>query len=1272
MQAGLGSLRLASFGARRRLKRLGVAAGLALVLALSPLNPSLAGIYSPHAQAQASLAAGQQAPDLGPVRILTLVTGDRVVMAGDGALKSYLPAPNRPDHGYIAQRFNGHTRVIPRDVLPLVPRVLDPSLFDITTILAERGDDQASTTVPIIVQGGASNASRRSATASSVGNTLALPSINAVGLKLSKAQAQDLGARLAAGASQLPAHAGMASRAAASLPTKIWLDRKAKASWDVNLEQIHAPQAWAKGFTGKGTTIAVLDTGIDDKHPDLVGRVSATKNFTADPTAEDFFGHGTHVASTAAGTGAANQGQRKGVAYEAKLLNAKVLDNEGSGDFSQIIAGVQWAGQQKATVANLSIQSDVSDGTDPLSQAIDATTKSSGTLFVVAAGNFGKAESIGSPAAAEQALTVGAVDSSDELAYFSSYGPRLRGGIKPEITAPGVDILAARTTKQGPGDPYISMSGTSMATPHVAGAAAVVRAAHPSWTPAQVKAALASTGVENPKLSVNQQGDGRLDLTAALGNTVIPSSSTLDFGVFPAGKAHPPVSKTLTYTNTSSKPVTVNLSVKTSNPAAAKVVRVSPASLSVPAGKTATATVKASVDAVNELGLMDGEVVATPTGNNAGVDVADGVGFTADKQPKRHQLTVKVINADGTPDQWSWAYLFDVHDMTRGFRADNLQFNAQGVATLDVPEGTYQLESVSSLYNERGEQAPSTWMINPELAIKGDTLVVFDARQAKPVTAGVAGRTTQTGSLQVVEKRTDAAGQQFSTAQVSTSDMVQLRTNAQSAQPVSVGSWNSYLVARAQAPQLTFNAAGLPALNPYAAYGASLYVGNATVPVVAAGTGSVADFSKVKAEGAVAVVTRSALPVEDVMANAAVEKVALVVLANDVDVPWTTNYYANEMVSLPLVTLRSSEGTALARLTSVQVSGLAVPSPRYTSVHSAVSRLPASVSLTAEQVGHMAVVDEAVVPPNGKPVSRDPAFAPYVSHQRAPIVAGFAPMPTTPIATPVGARWIEYVQPGLWFSEVYWFQGPGQLTVTSPARMEQADSKRMQTWLRAPLRTQPLHSSVDGHMPAATRTAQQMSFALTGFADSSGQPVSYTSYEGASPVDSTYTLRRDGTAVGTRTGPEVSFDVPEKSGRYELRYDAALRLGWANFASTTTWGFTSAAPTGPHTALPLLNIGLDLPLDLRNTLVGTKGSVRLTVPFGTLPPQQCSIEVATSTDGGKTWKRATTSPVEGDRATVSLPRAPANTTVSLMITGKAGSLTVKQTLVNSLRTPPAK
>lgn len=290
-------------------------------------------------------------------------------------------------------------------------------------------------------------------------------------------------------------------------------------------------QVWESGFTGEGVKVAVLDTGIDPAHPDFSGQIEASKSFVPGQQVDDKHGHGTHVASTVLGTGAASEGKNKGVAPDARLVVGKVLDDSGSGLDSWIIDGMEWAAEN-AKIVNMSLgSSEPSDGTDPMAQAVNRISEEKGTLFVIAAGNYAAEGAIGSPGAADAALTIGAVDKSDKIAGFTSKGPRYGDkGLKPDLSAPGVGIVAARSGLSAGTGFYKSLNGTSMATPHVAGAAALLLQKNPGWSGTQLKEALMSTTKKLP-YSPYHIGTGRLDLPAAAAAKV-RATGPLSFGFF--------------------------------------------------------------------------------------------------------------------------------------------------------------------------------------------------------------------------------------------------------------------------------------------------------------------------------------------------------------------------------------------------------------------------------------------------------------------------------------------------------------------------------------------------------------------------------------------------------------------------------------------------------------------------------------------------------------------------------------------------------------------
>src|SRR5690606_31746218 len=265
------------------------------------------------------------------------------------------------------------------------------------------------------------------------------------------------------------------------------------------------------------------------------------------------------------------------------------------------LAGMPGAGDQGADVVNLSLGGFDTEELDPLEQAVENLTAQFGVLFVIAAGNDGSDRSINSPGSADSALTVGAVDKSDELAGFSSRGPRIDGALKPDLTAPGVQIVAANSSTGflgQPGEPYLTLDGTSMATPHVAGAAAILRQQHPDWSPARVKAALMGSAAPHPALSPYAQGAGRLDVARAIDQTVAadPPSVSFDLAVWPH-EDDDPQTATVTYCNDGPADVTLSLELSTigpdGGPAPDGFFAVSDTSVTVPAGGTAQVSITA-------------------------------------------------------------------------------------------------------------------------------------------------------------------------------------------------------------------------------------------------------------------------------------------------------------------------------------------------------------------------------------------------------------------------------------------------------------------------------------------------------------------------------------------------------------------------------------------------------------------------------------------------------------------------------------------------------
>ncbi len=271
-------------------------------------------------------------------------------------------------------------------------------------------------------------------------------------------------------------------------------------------------------LSGSGVTIAIVDTGIDSAHLDLndhkvIGWIDLINGHSSP---YDDQGHGTHVASIAAGRGDGNY-RYKGVAPNASLVGVKVLDANGSGSMTQIIQGVEWLidhkEQYNIQIANISLGSTrSSDGRDALSQVVNVAVDY-GMTVVVAAGNSGPNKyTIGTPAAAEKAITVGSMADVGEMGYFqnlySSRGPTSDERIKPDVSAPGYRITAAEANST---DNYVAYSGTSMASPFVAGTIALMLQAQPDLTPEQLKKTLLESCEDWGKQNHNiDYGAGRL------------------------------------------------------------------------------------------------------------------------------------------------------------------------------------------------------------------------------------------------------------------------------------------------------------------------------------------------------------------------------------------------------------------------------------------------------------------------------------------------------------------------------------------------------------------------------------------------------------------------------------------------------------------------------------------------------------------------------------------------------------------------------------------
>jgi serine protease AprX len=310
---------------------------------------------------------------------------------------------------------------------------------------------------------------------------------------------------------------------------------------------VKADAAWKRGVTGRGVTVAVLDTGVAPNLPDLAGRLvqvtddvtgqtTPCKNLSGELDCNDRYGHGTFIAGLVAGNGASSGGKWKGVAPDASILSVKAAGADGSADVSNILAAIQWVVSFKERynirVLNLSLGTDSTQDwrVDPLNYAVERAWEA-GMAVVVAASNKGPApKTITKPADDPWVITVGATDDrgtaalgDDQLPDFSGRGPTAHGVAKPDVVAPGAHVISLRA----PGSTvdrefpvyvdgsYRRGSGTSMATGVVSGVVALMLQANPGFSPDRVKHALVATAQDAAASDPMAVGAGVVDANAA-------------------------------------------------------------------------------------------------------------------------------------------------------------------------------------------------------------------------------------------------------------------------------------------------------------------------------------------------------------------------------------------------------------------------------------------------------------------------------------------------------------------------------------------------------------------------------------------------------------------------------------------------------------------------------------------------------------------------------------------------------------------------------------
>ncbi|WP_326565773.1 S8 family serine peptidase [Amycolatopsis rhabdoformis] len=1134
---------------------------------------------------------------------VTLITGDVVTVNSDSSTISVKGPDGGPADARILQSA-GDVFVFPYSAASYVAKgTLDRRLFNVTDLIADGYDDAHRDSLPLIVSYTAPPAGLR-ANVAPRGSALVRPlaSVDGAAVTENHAQARDFWAGVTAGASFSPAPSF------ASGIKQIWLDGRAYADLADSVAQIGAPEVWAGGDTGQGVDVAVLDTGVDEGHPDLAGRIVDTRSFVAGEDIKDVHGHGTHVASTIAGTGAASGGTEKGVAPGARLHIGKVLANSGSGSDSDILAGMEWAAvDEHAKIINMSLGTqEASDGTDPMSQAVNNLSAQTGALFVIAAGNTSGAGTIGSPGAADAALTVGAVDSGDEVADFSSQGPRVGdGALKPEITAPGVDILAARSqyTSEGSGF-YQTMSGTSMSTPHVVGAAALLAAKHPELTGTQLKDLLTSTSKQTPEYTAFQAGSGRVDAAAATQASVFATATA-----YAAQNEGGPVQRPVTYTNLGATPVDLALSVSASG-APAGMFKLSGNRVTVPAHGTAsvTVTIDPRTAPAKSVGFT-AQILATGPAGGVAAHTAVSLGALS------HQMTITVKDSAGKPAS-ALVVLLRAGDPNPALLA------IDGSTTFFTPDDQYSALGYLTVPGTHGPSSQGLALLgDPDVDFTADRTITLDASHVRLVdeTTPQPGVPTYLRLEYSRMLNPDGRWHDFGLADTGFDSLwVQPQEKVTHGDFILGARW------RKEQPPLSVSVRGTDYTDVLRQNGVTaLPTGTRTLPLVFAGTGTPADFTGVR--GKAVVVRRSDAITPVALAKAAADAgVKLLLVANDQPGRQQLNFGTDSLnpSKIDVALLSADEGTKLinqARQRNAEVRTESHPAASYV--------------YDLEHTWHNDVPKDMVAHATNKNLARiDETFAGSVPKTGAEEWRYDFPSYTewgignyvTMAPSSHRTDWVTTDGANRWGHEMT----DGVLNSWGVRRSYTPGSVSSDEWF-TPVQRPYLSNNYLG----PTRTDNQFRVDVPGY----GNADHVGSLQDFQVANQTTTLYQGDQQLGTASDGLIMYaTAPSERKQYRLvvANQRAASVNQYSSSSTTEWTFTSAAPkvAGEQDLLPLLQIQYGLPTD-------GSGAVARDAKFGIAVEQRSPVSVGltdvavagagslrtprveVSYDDGATWTR---------------------------------------------------
>lgn len=1232
-------------------------AAVGLLLAAIAATAPLAGAATDPIAGRSTSAAGRPQPATGPVRpatgpvrTVTLVTGDKIGLAGDE--QPMITPRERGDdrRSFTTLRRDGDWYVFPSDAIPLVRAgLVDERLFDASALIAQGYHDAATDTVPLLVQHTDAAGAAKARPLAGAPSRRALPRLKLTAHGLRKSTATQFWSKLTAPANVKGKHFRGGVR-------RVWLNARFQASLEQSAPQVGAPAAWRAGLTGAGVTIAVLDTGYDADHPDLAGRVDAAKDFTGSGDVADRNGHGTHVASIAAGSGAAAGGRRRGVAPGAHLAVGKVLDDEGAGSEDAILAGMQWAvAEAGAKVVNMSLGSRPSDGTDLVSQSVNQLSAQYGALFVVAAGNRGPNAPVDSPASADAALAVASVSKSDKVSAFSSAGPRLGdGAAKPEIAAPGGGIVAARATGTVPdvaGEAdYVALSGTSMAAPHVAGAAALMAARHPDWSAAELKASLVASAASVPDAGIHAVGAGRLDVGRALASPlrVSPATLSVDLPASPNETREPRV----TYTNDGNEPLTLDLDLaiadRAGKPGPAGLVSLGARSVTVPAHATASVPVRFAGQA-DAPGWYGGVLVAKAGRHALRTPVAVG------QQPRTHLLDVNLLDGNGGSAEGT-IFVNNLDDSTvRMYSTDELP--------LAVPEGRYSIQT--AIYTSRpGRDDLLSRVQHPELRVTADTTATLDARWARPIALTVDDRPGASAGIRTIVMGSTTNNGEVISAETIPSDPTFDEIHVGTAPGVSSANFRLANVASLERPLLELSATSPDRFQVRGWWlhqgPAAPYLGSVTLPAVAVPVDAVGTAATTDVAGKLAVLTADdptgRIEITPVVAALRRAGARMVALAPD-------GFYWDGADPLAIPTMRVVAESGDRFLAQARAGGLTASvtghpaSPyRYNLGYVQRGSIPTGLAYRTS-TARLAAVPTAY----HSLTQQGRSLLPSLLDGAESWSTGFSAEVPSPMQR------TEYYTPATWRLRLG-FRVPADAAV----RLDLSPGANPPlSWGRAAIGPALTDAELgNGGRPWAGRERDLIEVRLPLFSDAAGHAeLAYT--EGIGEETGTTTLHVNGRHLGTVTKAGVgTFTVPAAEGSYRLAATAVLDSPYWPLSTRVcaVWTFRSGT-TAAATALPLLAVGIDPPVDVRNTVaVGNTRPVRLSVnrQDGVAARPVTSMRVETSNDDGGTWLAVPVVP-DGAAWRAAVPhRAPGYVSLRVRAVDADGN-TVEQTIIRAYR-----